>query len=47
MTMNSKVSKKISTLTFAKDQVIDVNKCKNIKGGGYYFCCTRNKWIQY
>jgi len=42
--MDSKVSKKISKLSFNQDQIIDTKKCVNIKGGGYY-CCTRNRWI--
>ena len=45
--MSKKLSKKISALTFNQDQVIDANKCAKIKGGGYYYCCTRNRWIQY
>ncbi len=45
--MSKKESKKISALSFNLDQVMDANKCAKIKGGGAYFCCTRNRWIQY
>ena len=43
--MNSKVSKKISKLSFDQDQIISLKKSAKIKGGGYY-CCTRNRWIK-
>jgi len=45
--MSKKLSKKISALTFNVGQVIDATKCAKIKGGSWYNCCTRNKWVQY
>ncbi len=45
--MNSKVSNKISNLSLNSTQVITKDKCGKIKGGAYYYCCTRNKWVQY
>lgn len=45
--MDSKVSKKISKLSFNQDQILTTKNCGDIKGGGYYYCCTRNRWIQY
>jgi len=43
--MNSKETKKTSNFQFNDSQVIDFDKCSKIKGGGWYYCCTRNKWI--
>jgi len=47
MTMNSKVSNKLTSLALNPNQVIDKDNCGKIKGGGWYYCCTRNKWINY
>jgi len=44
--MDSKLSKKISKLSFNQDQIIGTKKCAKIKGGGFYFCCARNIWIR-
>lgn len=45
--MISKVSNKLDVLNLNPNQVIDKDNCAKIKGGGYYYCCTRNKWYQY
>ncbi len=45
--MDSKVTKKISNLSFDPNQIIDTKKCVKIKGGtAFYYCCTRNQWYQ-
>ncbi len=43
--MKSKVSKKLSDLNFSTGQVLSTNDGAKIKGGGRYWCCARNKWV--
>lgn len=45
--MKAKVTKKLNDLSLNTKQVIEAKKCEKMKGGGRYWCCTRNKFISY
>jgi len=38
---------KLTQLNLNPNDVITNDNCAAIKGGGQYWCCVRNKWIQY
>lgn len=40
-------TKNLSEVATLSNEVIKAKDCAKIKGGGYYYCCVRNKWIQY
>lgn len=45
--MNSKASVKLKKLKLSEKEVINTEGCSKVKGGGAYYCCTRNRWIYY
>jgi len=44
--MNLNVSK-LEALALDSKNVVSKDNCMKVKGGGWYYCCGRNKWIQY
>lgn len=45
--MKLKVTKKLADLSFSTKELIKSTDGAKIKGGGWYYCCARNKWINY
>jgi len=45
--MNLNPTKNLNEIAARAKDIINPKDCDKIKGGGYYYCCVRNEWIQY